>query len=344
MAGCWDQLPFPNRAEVLVISVRPARHPGQYRWTFYFPNPTVTVRSVSSLKPTDQLYADSADAATLAQAFALEEQQTSRSLYLGSVEDLAWSTQVPTAEVVQLMDGYTRDGLLPKSAYVVVSAESLDKVLTPLPQEVVPAIYLTRFFACSQCQAIMLTEQQWKLWDSIWTPGISPVVPTVSTQGTVDELSVYRSVGKPVLFNPIETIGWAYLMGKVHRESATVKLPSGYASVSGLRSASITDVRRQGRHLVVRATIKVTGAVAQWPQPAPLTPEDVTFLQMRAARAVLDQCLAAIQRGDATHTDPFGFARTYDYQHPGEPPLPADTPYVAHLAVSVTLQGTGNTT
>ena len=349
LSGCWDQLAFPNRASTLVMSVRYARRPDRWQWTFYFPNPAVTVSSLPQIAPGEQIYAIGVRAPTLASAYAAAQQRLARDLYLGQLQDIVWSSDAPLPAVASFIAAYNREGMTPKTAYVAVAPPPLDRILAPSPQEVIPSVYLTRVFSCLECQSVMLTEPLWKLWDSIETPGVSPVAPYLPGTGVLSRIAVYPPTGPPVIFSPTETLGWAYLTHRVHKETLTLTMPAGLASITRVHGIVVNHVEWTGQRLEVQVDMRLTGVVAQWPVAVPLTERRLQTLETAGARSVLADCLAALRRSATSRTDPFGYARLYLFRHPGAwGQIPARDwdrlPYTAHVQVSLLLQETGVST
>jgi hypothetical protein len=349
LTGCWDEFSFPDRASALMIGITYAPQPSRWAWSFYFPNPTVTVSSLAQISTKDQTYSVTVHGPTLAAAFAKVHQHLARDLYLGQLEAVVWSDDMPAGEVRSFVEAYNREGLTPKTVFVATAAKPLDKAMAPNPQVVMPFVYLPRYFSCQACQATILTERLWQVWDAFETPGISPVVPYVTGSQTVNRIAVYPLHGPPVLFTPEETLGWGYLAERVGKETVTVHIHQGLASLTRLHGTVEDHVTLRGGRLDVHVVVKLLGEVAQWPSSGRLTTAALHQLETAGARVVLQECLAAIRQGQRTHTDPFGYARLYLFQHPtaGSDLPPArwtELPYIVHLRVNLLLQETGVST
>jgi spore germination protein KC len=349
LTGCWDEFSFPDRASALMIGLTYARQPDQWAWSFYFPNPTVTVSSLAQISTKDQTYTVTVHGPTLAAAYAKVHEHLARDLYLGQLEAVVWSDDMPSREVRAFVEAYNREGLTPKTVFVATAPKPLARVMAPNPQVVMPFVYLPRYFSCQACQATILTERLWQVWDAFETPGVSPVVPYVTGTQTVNRIAVYPLQGPPVLFTREETLGWGYLAERVGNETVTVHIHHGLAGLTRLHGTVEDRVSLGGGRLIVHVDVKLLGEVAQWPGSGPITPADLHRLETAGAHVVLRQCLAAIRRAQATHTDPFGYARLYLFQHPTAanempPGRWTELPYTVHLRVNLLLQETGVST
>jgi hypothetical protein len=345
LTGCWDQIPLSDRATVLVMTLD-WQGRGTWLWRFYFPNPVVTVSSLAQISPSQELYTISATAPTIAAAYQLIQERQARDLYLGQLQDVVWSANAPMEAVRTFVDAFNREGLTPKSAYVVVSRRPLRRLMAPTPEEVVPSLYLTQFFNCAQCQPIPLAERFWQFWDAATTPGVSPVAPYASDTTRIAQIAVYGPSGPPTIFSQAATRGYGFLTGQVTKETLTVRANGGLVGITRVRGSAVTTTTLRGQRLDVVVTLDVSGSVAQWPEGGPLTPAGLRAIQRAAARNILHDCQAALATAARSRTDPFGFVRSYLYAHPlVEPTHPASwwdrLPIDARVRVHVTLETVG---
>lgn len=316
LAGCWDQVGISDRATALMVSV--AWHAsGQSDWTFYFPNPTVTVNSQSQIKSTQQLYTVAVTADSWAGAERAAQRLLDRHLYLGQLKVLLWSSNLPADAVSTLVDAYNRQGITSKVAYVAVArARSLPHLLQASPQEVVPRLKWQHVFSCGPCEAIHLSQPFWHVWDDVHTPGMSLVIPYISANGALSQIAVYGHRGPPVIFTPQQTLGWAVLTGRATREVLTLTRGGERYTVTGVHGRAATRVAWTGGPLQVDVHVAMSGALAQAPYGTAGRPAEIRGIETAAARMLLVDCQAAVRQADAQHVDPFGYARTLLFEHP----------------------------
>ncbi|MDA8192814.1 MAG: spore gernimation protein GerC [Thermaerobacter sp.] len=347
LSGCWDQLTFTSRASALLITIAASARAGEWRWRFYFPNPTVTVSSLTQIKPKDQFYQVAVTADSLAQAYAKVQQRLARDLYLGQLQVIVWSSRIPVPTLASLLDAYNREGTVPKTAYMLLARPPLAQKVAVTPQEVIPSVYLTSYFDCQVCQPEYFARTVWQTWDDLVTPGISPIVPYMESPAEVAQIGVLGTAGPPILFSRRQTEGYAYLTGKVGKETLSLAEPGGRVTLTHVRETPVKTRVTLGRHAInVRARIEVSATLGQWPRSQPLTPRTVRTTEQAAARVVLGKCLAAIAEANRTHTDPFGYGRTILFMHPSPQawPISADWlnyPIAAQVAVRVWVKGSG---
>ncbi|MDA8200334.1 MAG: hypothetical protein M0Z54_13075 [Thermaerobacter sp.] len=316
LAGCWDQKGISDRAAALMVSI--AWNPsGRSDWTFYFPNPTVTVNSQSQIKSTQQLYTVAVAADSWAGAERAAQRLLDRHLYLGQLKVLLWSSNLPADAAATLVDAYNRQGISSKVTYVgVAQAPSLPHLLQASPQEVVPRLKWQHVFSCAPCEAIQLSEPFWHVWDDVHTPGMSPVAPYITSSGALSQIAVYGHRGPPVIFTPQQTLGWALLTSRVTREVLTLSRGGERYAVTGVHGRATTRVAWTGGPLQVDVHVAMSGALAQAPYGTAGRPADIRAIETTAARLLLADCEAAVREANARHVDPFGYARSLLFAHP----------------------------
>ncbi|WP_243239296.1 Ger(x)C family spore germination C-terminal domain-containing protein [Sulfobacillus harzensis] len=316
LSGCWDELSMANRASALVLSVQPA--PNQrLKWTFYFPNPAVTINSLNNLSAGQQFYEASATAASLGRAYQKVQIQLARDLYMGQLEDVVISRRLPADTLSEVINAYNREGILPKTVYILARSAALNTGLPVTVQDPVPTVYLTKYFDCRACQPVELAQPAWKVWDKLRTPGVSPVIPYESKTTRISELLVYPVNGQPRLLSHRLTVGWAYLTNHVIKESLSYSTPEGQVTVNNITSHARVKLTLRRGMLQAFVTIHANGDLTQWPPSTAVTPKDIRVVESKAARQLVASCLDTVQFADRTHTDPFGWGRDYLFRHPG---------------------------
>jgi hypothetical protein len=348
LSGCWDQVPLTDRAIVLAIVLDSrASGPDRLQWTFYFPNPNVTVTNLLAVKPSEQLYKVTVLAPNFASAYSNAEEHLARRLYLGHVGLLLLSTNVPTESVARFIEAYTRTGLTPNTAYVAVARSSdLGKLMKSTPEVVMPEIYWIKLFRCSTCQSENLTTHVWEAWDAFETPGTSPTIPYETDDRTTGRIAVYPRQGGPVVFDKQATMGWAYLTGRVVHEAYDLRVDGKVMAISQLVAHVTSHVSLSGHHLVVAAHVQAKAVIAETPLDQLVTHRLIHSFQRAVSRTILADCLAALNSASRSHTDPFAFARRY-FVHAGyraghrPPPSWATLPLEVDVTVTTRIVGAG---
>lgn len=337
IAGCWDDEPDTLRASALILMVSHKAGEKSWNWRFYFPNPTVTVSSLSQIKPEEEFYTTSVKAPSLEQAYTNVQQHLARDLYLGQLEVVIVSDTLTTQDLTSFLNAYNREGTLSKTAYILVASSPLSKMAVVTPQVSTPAVYWEKYFDCKDCQPELLAHPIWKVWDDIVTPDMSPAIP-YATFDKVAQLAVYRSVGSPVIFSRTETLGWAYLMGKVKKESLSIISPVGTVTLGRIHGTVHSRVEAVNQHLQAFVQIHLTSDVAQWESSAAMTNNTLSRIQTLAEHRVLLECIAAINKANMTHTDPFGYGRRLSFEQDGPPSMAQVHWEQIDAQVSVTMQ------
>lgn len=336
VTGCWDQVPFPERAPALVITLAPATPAGMFQWTFYFPNPTVTVSSLSQISTSQQTYAVRVDSPTFAAAYSSAQQRLARDLFLGQLEVIILSTKIPASEVATLTNAYNTNGQVPKTAYMVAAQGQLGRLVVVSPQETIPVLYLTRLFDCHRCQPSDLSQFQWQVWDAFESPGISPVMPDVGGPDRVAEIAVYPLKGPPTIWTTKATTGWAYLLSRVHKETVSVREKSGMVAVTRLHDTTQLAVSLVDGRLQVTGAVHAYGGLAQWPPLTTLTANFLHHVEEQVSAHIAADIGQAIVTANQTHEDPFGYGRQWLLAHPTN--LALDTPeYWTHVPITIHL-------
>lgn len=310
MTGCWDQHPVEFRTAVTAIAMDPGSTPGQYVYTFLFPNVTITPNSLASTPSQREFYTIRVHAASLIQAIQAVQRRHSRTLYLGQLRILALSTQLPPAvwrTTIQILADSGRFVM----TFWLVAAPNAQAVINMLPpSEVVPDVALYRALSC-RCQPIVWPGRAWSTWAAASTPGISPAVVEVHAdhqQFTLDQLAVLGS--HVMLWSPAATEGWAYLTGRIHLATISVSVDHTPLSVGLIRGMSHVRIVQHGPTTVVEAHLQYSG---EFLGSAAGTEGDSLRLDRTVEHAVSHQIqqriTAAWDAARATDTDPMGFHR-----------------------------------
>lgn len=342
LTGCWDSKPIDHQGIVLMMSIRAAKSPGQYDWRFVFPNPTLQASSLSSIKRGEEYYNIQVMAPNFADAMMLAQEKSARSLYLGQLEGIIWNTRLPFSHLWPLVSAINAAGTIPKTFWVMAAdGGPLSTYMNFVsPQVVAPRIALAAYFDCTRCSPMQLGERGWKFWSDAVSPGISPSVPIVQIkQGNlaVQEVAVYAPNGNAVVYTPAETQGLSYLIGKVHRLTLTFPWHGHMVSLERVSDNRSVKTWPTPQALDVRETIHLNASIDEVSGQNAVTLSDEHAIARRAEHDVLELCLLAIHRANATQTDPFGYARPGEWFHPRE----GFYPIQATITVILTLKGEG---
>ncbi len=310
LTGCWDQRSVTDRSMATVLDVVPTSKPGIFAWTYRFPNVAVTVSSLPSIKPSEQYYAYTVNAASLAQSQTRVQHDLSRDLYMGQLKIVAWSSTMTTEQVTTLVNTLNHEGITPHTYWVVIGTPPLAKLFVVSPQQAVPELYLSHFFNCRQCQPFKLGCHGWQFWAQTVTPGISPVAPYATNSMHISQVAVYGQSGRPHILTVHQTQGWAYLTDRAEKATLTLPTRQGIATLSRIHGTRSQQVRLVHGVLRVTEKLKLTGMMSQIPAGAVISQEYLSHIQRLAEHAVRSRCLGALRVANRTHTDPFGYART----------------------------------
>ncbi|MGC8487614.1 MAG: hypothetical protein ACP5QO_05255, partial [Clostridia bacterium] len=110
LSGCWDQRPVNNRDVITTIGIDPGPQPGEYRWTFVFPNPTTEPIGLGGGPGGPEVFSTTVLARTLAGAISDAQNSNTRQIYLGQTRMVVFSTRLPAATWYQVMDALNRTG------------------------------------------------------------------------------------------------------------------------------------------------------------------------------------------------------------------------------------------
>ncbi len=342
LTGCWDSKPIDHQGIVLMMSIRAAQSPGQYDWRFVFPNVTLSPSSLSDIKPGEEYYDIKVMAPNFATAVMLAQEKSARSLYLGQLEGIVWDSRLPFSHLWPLLSAVNAAGTIPKTYWVMTAdGVSLSRYMNFVsPQVVAPRIALAAYFDCTRCSPMQLGERGWQFWSDAVSQGISPSVPVVQIkQGSlaVREVEVYAPNGQAVVYTPAETQGLSYLTGRVRRLTLTFPWHGQMVSLARVSDRRSVKTWPTPQALDVRETVHLNAFIDEVSGQNAVTLSDEHAIVRRAEHDVLGLCLLAINRANATHTDPFGYARPGDWFHPRE----GFRPIKATITVILTVKGEG---
>ncbi len=346
LTGCWDQRPVEGRALVEAVGVAPTTRPDTWAWTFVFPNPTESVSSLSSLSPSDQIYAVTVSAATWTGALLKAQERTTRDLYFGQFRVLAISPRLSAVSWDRLISTFNRSGRVLKTFWIVAGHPAGAVVATAPVSEGAPLYALFKLLAC-HCQPYFWAQRAWQVWDRLTTPGVTPIVPVITVAGPHVLNTAFATVGphRVFLWSARTSAGWAYLTQHVVKGGLVVRTPWGLVGLNQVRGRSRTRILTRGRMVVVTDTLAYHGALEDLPPGLALTTRQKTAIARDASRTIAALCDGALQTADAQQVDPFGWHRQQHWaQNTAGRPWPAPIRWQhwsVHVIVHFRITGEG---
>ncbi len=343
LTGCWDDETVTQRATAFVLSIMPASD-HEFRFTFYFPNPAQSISTNVNLPSSEPFAKTPVIAHSISQAIREAQRDLARDLFLGQLQDIIVSRDIPAQNIDRLVQEYNRDAYSSNTVFVVAEPTGPD----PLPvttQEPVPSVYYTQYFNCSTCQPAYLSRPVWKVWDAFVTPGVSPIIPYASPPTRIVRMLVYPVKGRPVLMTRDESRGWALMMNHVHKESYWFRKDGGATVIKRLRARAHVQLTYRAGHLIANVRIDAHGSLIEWPPDFLVTPQNVGLAQAITSKEIITECLKAVDFANRTRTDPFGWGRNYLFAHPDQGlqfasqrgmvwPITAHVTVITHLSTS----------
>lgn len=309
MTGCWDQHPVETRAAVAEIGIDPGSGPGSYRYTFTFPNVTTSVGSLASTPASQEFYSIQVSAPNLLQALQAARRRESRSLYLGQVRILCLSTHLSPATWRSTLNTMADSGRFVLTTWLVAAPNANQVVSLSPPVEVVPEVGLYNAMVC-RCQAIRWPGRTWQIWSDMVTSGVSPAVVDVQRQGSEFRLSHLEVLGDQALsaWNAQPTDGWAYLTGRMVKDTLTVPVDGQPIVVGLIRGHSRLHFTIHGDHIGVSDALSYSGVLFGVPADHD-TLELNNAVQRRVEHTILELTQSAWAKALQSHTDPMGWHR-----------------------------------
>lgn len=314
VTGCWDQRPVESRALVDAVGVAPTPHPGQYRWTLIFPNPTESTANINTAPMAQATYAVTVTAPTWSQARERVQQQLPRILYFGQFRVLALSPQLPSDLWTQIIATFNRDGRVLKTFWIV-AADPATLVVKATPGTEGPPLYtLFKQMAC-RCQPYRYSERAWKIYSRLTTPGVTAVFPLIRlTDGRTDNPTMATLNDQHMTIWPREAaMGWAYLTHHVVDGTLSVRAQGADIGLIHVRGVSRVAIHRVGDRTVVVARLGYRAEVNEAPGTLGVTRTLKTAAAQAASRRITHLSHQAIARAESTQTDPFGWHRELDW-------------------------------
>lgn len=313
LTGCWDQRPVNNRDIVTTIGIDPGPQPGEYRWTFVFPNPTTEPVGLGGSPGGPEVFSTTVVARTFAGAVSDAQSSNTRQIYLGQIRMVAFSTKLPATAWYHVMNALNRTGAVVETLWIVGSKDAGATALYVPPSEQVPEVGTYQALSCG-CLAVRWGSRLWQSWSESQTPGMSPTFPLVSVHGQTfrfRQVAILSPKSVTVWSEP-QSDGWAYLTNRVLRAAVTVRTANGELwAVSGVTGHTSVSFRNGPDGVTVLATVRESGYLSDTPGGTTVAPTEEWHLEQAVSRHILTRCMAAIAEARRTDTDPFGWHRNY---------------------------------
>ncbi|CAB1128440.1 putative Spore gernimation protein [Candidatus Hydrogenisulfobacillus filiaventi] len=340
LGGCTVSRAMNDRLPVIAVAVEPAG-PTLYRWTLVFPNLATTASTLPQGSiASAPFFAARVTAPSLQRALTRAEAGRARALDPGQLLAVVFSPRLTCARLATLVTAFNTVGFLHPSFWM--AAGPPQAVEERGPEAVAPEYPLDKYFSCVACHPLDTSIPGWKLWTETASPGMSPVLPLLSPAGDgprVRQVVVFPARHPAVVMNPAETRGWAYLTGRVRRESLDLVWRGGRYTLVGVRSRVRRRVRWAAGVKQAHVAVRVVADQVQGPPGVAVTAAVLPALERQAAAAILRDCRRALAFAARTRTDPFGFGRDLDWQAgPGAAGLPAARLASAPIRAVVTVQ------
>lgn len=310
LTGCWDQHPVEFRAPVAAIAVDPTKTPGQYLYTFSFPNVTVTATSIESVPTSEQFFHIKVQAPSLIKAVEEVQRRQSRGLYLGQIRVMCISSRLPIKVWQQTLQQTADSGRFVMTFWMVTSPIAQQTVEMTPPTEVVPDVALYRALN-NRIQPVLWPGRSWRIWARMVTPGISPAVLDVDPSQeflALHQLTVLSDHG-PVVWSTEASDGWAYAQGRVQSGTEVVQVDGESASVGLIRGRANAHVERTASGAVVKLKVSCSGVVIEGIMGQGDSSEMEKKVEAKVAQHIQQKILAAWHEALKTHSDPMGFHR-----------------------------------
>ncbi len=341
LSGCWDAHPLDDQGIVMSLGIAPSSRPGDLRWTFTFPNVTLSPSSLTSIKPGEQYYNLTVRAPTFAEAVMRVQQQSSRIIYLGQLQAFLWPDTLSWRQLWPVITALNTQGSIPKTYWMIASTSPTQAVTALVSPEVVaPRTFLATYFDCPHCQPFVLGLRGWEFWSHAITPGMSPYAPVIRLDRhkvIIRQILVYPLSGRPVSYSQKETEGFGFLSGKIQRAALSLNWHGNRVSLTQLHDSHHITVRSVPNGIMVDETLKINGFIDQPPPQSAAQPSQ-DLIQQLAEKRIVAWCLAAIHRANQTQTDPFGYSEPILWNRRQRATF---LPIHARITVTVSLKGEG---
>lgn len=313
LTGCWDQKPVESRAAVAAIGIDPAKTHGLQRYTFVFPDVTVTASSLASTTNGQEFFSFTVTAPSLIDALNRVQSHESRSLYLGQVRIVALSTRLSAPVWRRTLYTMADAGRFVLTFWVVAASHARQVVTLEPPTEVVPEVALYRALNC-HCQPIRWPGRGWKMWTNATSHDGSLKATDVNVVGRTFVLGPLVVMGShAVKWSASATKGWAYLTGHVEHEISMVHLHGHLMGVGLIRGNSTVSFHRTTNGVHVTDQMMYSGVLMESPFEHGARNENARLqdqaIESAVAHQISAEAMQAWRTAQTTHADPMGWHR-----------------------------------
>lgn len=311
LTGCGNATAIDNRAITVALAVDRG-HDGKLFYTFQMPTPQSLGGGGTQSGGGSSFYYPSAEATSFAEAISIVEDRTSRDVYLGQMQVVMISLDVPPLGRDRFLSELTRIGETDRTEWLSFTEGSAAKILpAPQGQEELPAVYYATHFDCRTCQSSDMSMRLWRAMANLDGPSHATMIPVISKTGSqisIERVAAFRYGVPPVVLSAEETMTAMMLFGRATKAVLYLKTPLGDAVV---RSLAVKSSRRAelvlGR-LELTDEVTAHGQVAQKPASVlRLTQAGIRTVADAAAAKISARAVSLIAHLQAAGVDPIHF-------------------------------------
>lgn len=301
LSGCAPESGLSQTGLVVALAVDPAGSQG-FRWTFMFPNPTITPGNEISVKPARAYFTLQTVAPSLPRAIQDIATVNDRQVYVGDVQVVVFNHRVGAGAINTLIASMINMGSFPTRAWLALSGNSAEATLkTTMPEETVPTVYLSSYFNCRVCHPIRTRIRLWQAWDALHLPSHTAVLPWITRRhGHLSlAMSGWVTLQHIVPCDPAQTESWAIAMGRYQNGSLAFHHLSRLFVAQHIDSSVHHTVLDSHHHLSIQWNVLLKGRW-QW------TPLNSNASNTLLARYTLHEILNLVHKAVKARADPFG--------------------------------------
>jgi|GEM_PF-5223603 len=357
LSGCWQDQPINDRFLVFSLAVEPGRSGGDTLWTFQMPTPDYLEgfgNSGGGSSATGTPFFDiQVRDGTFSGAIVKAENRTSRDLYMGQLQTVFLSTDLPASRLRSFLDEEGRTGELDHTEFLLATAGSASKAMsTKMPQSPLPSFVVTEHFACPGCAEVRLDVPVYEAQSAVLEPTTDLALPLVepSSHGyTIARVVIYRDLAKAAILSAKASRGWAWIANRIQKEAVNIPMGGGKASLRGLSgktSYAIKGISRGRPYLdiSIRGSAILSGLP---PGVSRATPSVSKAIALGASKAVRDEVASAITEAKRVGSEPFGIGTRVRVMAPKVFESPASWREAfrrlpVRVSVHVSIEGTGS--
>lgn len=316
LSGCGNATAIDNRAITVALAVDRGSN-GKLSYTFQMPTPQSLGGGGTQSGGGSSFYYPSAEAASFAEAISVVEDRTSRDVYLGQMQVVMISLDVPPQSRDRFLAELTRIGETDRTEWLSFTEGSAAKILpAPQGQEELPAVYYATHFDCRTCQSSDMSMRLWRAMANLDGSSHATMIPVISRaagQTSIERVAAFGYGTPPVVLSAEETMTAMMLFGKATKAVLDVKTPLGDAVVRSLAVRSSRRAELVAGRLELADQVEAHGQVAQKPASVlRLTQVGIRTVADAVAAKIAERATSLISHLQAAGVDPLAFG---DYLH-----------------------------